>query len=117
MARILVLDSEKKRTEVLEASFNGTHELQRASELPTLAQHIAVAIIVMREPIQVYLNAIRSVKIWPESPKVLAVFGSGNLPADYTLMAAQAYGADAVLYPPHSDTEFIDCILSLFEPN
>ena len=115
MARILVLDTKKKRTEVLQKSLRGAHELQRASELPALAQQVAAAVVVMREPLEVYLNAIRCIKAWPRSAKVLAVFDTGNLPADYTLTAAQAYGADAVLYQPCTDAELIACILSLFE--
>lgn len=72
-----------------------------------------VAVIVMRDPLKLYLSAIEDMKDRNGRVQVLAIFASGGLPADYALMAARARGADAILYHPHGEDELVDAVLTL----
>lgn len=114
MARILVLDTDDRRSQLLHASLPANaHHVQHASDplhVLDLAGTIALAVVVLHDPIRLYLDAIRALRANPGRPQLLAIFGDATVPADYALMAAQAYGADEILYQPHGDTELVGTV-------
>lgn len=114
MARILVLDTDDRRLRLLHASlFAPGHHVQHASDsldVLHLTSTIALAVVVVRDPLRLYLDAIRALRANPGGPQLLAVYGGGTVPADYALMAAQACGANEILYQPHSDNELVGTV-------
>ncbi|SPP93069.1 protein of unknown function [Bradyrhizobium vignae] len=88
------------------------HHARDSTELSDFSDvKLGVALIAVRDPLMTYLELMRSLKLGHENIVVLAVFGGGQLPADYALVAAQVYGADGIIYQPHSVAELLNALL------
>lgn len=117
MARILLLDTEAWRGGALLRrlwpTVRDVHHISDPQLIAGAMDSFEVAVVVMRDPLQPYLSAIGYMKALSGKVQVLAIFAGGELPADYSLMAARVRGADAVLYHPHSEDELVNAVLDL----
>lgn len=117
MARILLLDTEAWRRSVLLRrlwpTVRDVHHISDPQLIAGATDSFEVAVIVIRDPLQLYLQAIGYLKALSGKVQVLAIFAGGNLPAEYSLLAARVRGADAVLYHPHSEDELANAVLTL----
>jgi DNA-binding response OmpR family regulator len=120
MSRVLVLDTEAWRASALSGlpglALPTVSHIDDPHQIDALTGPLAAAVIVMRDPLQIYLSAVRQLKSRRDPPPVLAIFASGELAADYALMAALAEGADAVLYCPHSEIELVAAVQAMLSP-
>lgn len=117
MIRFLVVDTESWRASALLRSLwpaaQEVAHVRHPQQIASVNDQLTAAIVVMRDPLQLYLAAIRELKSRTSPPDVLAIFAGGSMPGDYALMAARARGADAILYHPHSEAELRQAVHSM----
>lgn len=115
---ILIVDAEMALAQCLRVAMRSLgHEVEHVRDPAHLTGiatgTVGAVVIALRDPLTSYLDAIRAIAGRRDHCPVLAVFRGGGLPADFALTAAQALGAEGILYEPLSDAEFIDAVTAV----